>query len=378
MTTCIFCSESINHRKKAHVQCANCERCCHAACLNDSPAVIISLLNDVQGLSWTCPDCLRNCITVDQESLKNTIQRLIDTSLETLSDTFMVLKDDFLKIAEEKLSSVALERPSVMIPPKKYTDMLKNNTQPAILIKPKDHAQSNSDTRKALSENINPIECSLQIAKVKHVKDGGVVVGCKNVSENEKLKKLAEEKLADNYDIREIRGIYPRIRIVGFRCSYDDQTLISTLIKLNPDIFDTTFSYKVIKISKTKRNSAIFQAVVEVDKRAYDNAMHAGNVFIGFDSCSVYEGIDIYRCFRCSELHHTSRSCAKSFCCPRCGGDHEVTNCSATYLSCPNCVKLRKTDKNINVAINHAAWDKLNCLAYQNALAKRRSDVLGD
>ena len=66
-----------------------------------------------------------------------------------------------------------------------------------------------------INENINAVDSQLPIAEVKNVKEGGVLVGFSSKQENFRFKKNASEKLAEDYEIKKIKGIQPGIKIVG-------------------------------------------------------------------------------------------------------------------------------------------------------------------
>lgn len=55
---------------------------------------------------------------------------------------------------------------------------------------------------------------------MKDIKDGGVVIKCKNKDEQEKLKKAAEKKLK-NYQISAPELKNPCIKIIGIEEDYD-------------------------------------------------------------------------------------------------------------------------------------------------------------
>lgn len=255
-----------------------------------------------------------------------------------------------------------------------YSNMVKNRTQPAVIIRPKNPNQENSLTKNDMMKNINPVDSEFQLARVKHVRGGGVLVSCKSGAETKKLKKIAEEKLADTYEIKETRGISPRVRVVGISENISESVLLSMIRKNNASIVDNTSDCKLVKFASTKRNDKVYQATLQLDRKTYERVIRAGNLFIGYDSCTVYDAVEAYRCYKCNGYLHSSKSCSKPCSCPRCGGGHSVKDCTATALSCSNCVKLK--NKDISVKTDHAAWDTINCRAYALVCDGLRSDIL--
>lgn len=118
----------------------------------------------------------------------------------------------------------------------------------------------------------------------------------------------------------------------------------------------------------------MYQAILEVDKVTYDSMMKDMGLFVGYDYCTVYNALQVRRCFRCNELNHTSARCTKHISCPRCSLDHDVKSCVATTLKCINCVRENQS-KNSTISTEHAAWDT-RCPTYINCLEKLKQDFL--
>ncbi|CAH1101540.1 unnamed protein product [Psylliodes chrysocephalus] len=56
---------------------------------------------------------------------------------------------------------------------------------------------------------------NVQLAKVKTVEDGGILLVAVITLILKKFKKLVQEKMADSYDVKEIAGVHPRLQVVG-------------------------------------------------------------------------------------------------------------------------------------------------------------------
>jgi hypothetical protein len=127
-----------------------------------------------------------------------------------------------------------------------------------------------------------------------------------------------------------------------------------------------------------KKNNKVFQAVVQVDRLTYDRLIKAGDLFIGYDHCYVFDAVEILRCYNCNEFKHSSKNCNQKRSCPRCavvdGLDHAVAECKASGFKCINCLKRVQRDK-IDLDVNHAAWD-VDCPTYKVAVEKFKDDVL--
>ncbi|CAG9819115.1 unnamed protein product [Phaedon cochleariae] len=113
------------------------------------------------------------------------------------------MKTDFTKAAAdiENLSHQPL----------KYSDVLKDKSQPAIIIRPKSTNQTITQTKSEILRNIDPTAEQFQLAKVKSVKDGGILIGCKNKADNEKLMQMVKQKMSNSYDVKELLLHFRRV-----------------------------------------------------------------------------------------------------------------------------------------------------------------------
>jgi hypothetical protein len=237
-----------------------------------------------------------------------------------------------------------------------FAEIAKNKIRPAVIVEPQDHALDSLSTKNVVAENINPRESDLQISSVKNVKNGGVLVGCSSTEGNSRFKQIAESKLSKDFLVREVKGISPRVKIAKY--SDDDLLdLVEHVIRVNINIFNT-----------------IYQAILQVDKKSYECLNKSGDLFVGYDYCAVFDALEVSRCFNCSALGRTSRTCTNKLACPRCGESHTIKDSKVVNLKCVNYLNL--SAKAAEMDCGHAAWDS-RCPVYINALDKLRSDILG-
>lgn len=141
------------------------------------------------------------------------------------------------------------------------------------------------------------------------------------------------------------------------------------MLRVNSDIFDLDSDCKVLKFWPTKNNDKVHQAIVQTDKRAYEKLMAAGGIFVGYDYCSIYDAVEVNRCYKCNEYGHSSRVCKNNLCCPLCGDNHVVKDCTSVVRKCSNCSKLGRPK------VDHAVWDH-SCPVFNDAISKLRNDIL--
>lgn len=356
MVNCIQCLTSIS-RNKQGIQCEGCKNHYHASCVSKN-VDLSKLLDDIPGLSWKCSLCVKNCLVLDSSGIKT----LVD---DKLNDALCSLKDHLKADITKSVTNTNLQTHQA-----KYSDVLKDKSQAVILVQPK-HNQNPSTTKADILHNINPLEENLRLSKIKPVKDGGFVIGCSNKDDNEKVLKMVQQKMSSSYDVKMIEGIQPRIKVVGMSENFTTDTITDYLFKCNDGIFVEKSACKILKITPTRKNPKIFQVILQVDKDTYERALTAGNVFIAYDSCKVYDAVELLRCFNCNEYNHSSKKCEKSICCPLCAEGHSVKDCTSISRKCSNCFKL----KNTNIAHDHAVWEKERCSVYINALNRYKSNL---
>ncbi|CAH1101721.1 unnamed protein product [Psylliodes chrysocephalus] len=138
-------------------------------------------------------------------------------------------------------------------------------------------------------KNINPVSSNVCLSKVVHTGNGGLVVSCENSEDSNKFKN-------NNYTIKEVLVLNPRFKIVGMSEQLSDEELINCLKiqNINEIVGDLT----VISHFPLKKNNKLHQAVIQCDISTYKN-----------DYCSIYDAIDLRRCFKCCGYHNSSRVC---------------------------------------------------------------------
>lgn len=373
MMSCIICESSISTRKPTILCDGPCQNQAHTSCISSSADSnnLTTLIKNIDGLSWRCNNCTNKCILVDKESIEEIIENKMSAIMNSFESSLREMKDSMMNLISEKLTTSSCSGSKEVT---SYASILRSKNIPAVIIQPENKNQSTAQTKDLVLKSINPVDANLQISKIKNVKDGGLLIGCKTEDENKKLLNLAKEHLPESYNIRVVTGIDLRVRIVGITTKLEDSELVNCILHMNRDLFQTNYTCKLLKFYPTKKNEKIFQAVLQVDKISYNNIIKAGNIFVGYDCCPVFDALEIRRCYKCNKFNHSSKFCNNNCSCPRCGSDHSLKDCTAETLKCSNCVGLIEKE-GITVNTEHAVWD-IKCPAYTGALNKMRSDLL--
>jgi hypothetical protein len=144
---------------------------------------------------------------------------------------------------------------------KTYSESLKNKTEPAVLIKPKNIVQTVSRTKSDVNSAINPVAEQINVNKVKSINNGGLLIGFSSKEDNAKFKRVAVKNLSQDYEIKEVKGLQPRVKLVGMSQRLSEQEItefIEHAVKYNNDCNNVESECKLIKCWPTKKKSQCF------------------------------------------------------------------------------------------------------------------------
>ncbi|KAJ8956142.1 hypothetical protein NQ317_014055 [Molorchus minor] len=295
----------------------------------DIPADILTAVSKYPAISWRC----ENCPTCNYRNLEGLFEDKIKILLQDISEKFDSLRNEITQSAAKVICDVNTVKQSEIN--KSYSSALK--TEAAIIIKPKNLAQKNVKTKADILNSINPVDNDINISKVKNIKEGGILVGCSSAEEVSKLRSIAKNKLNQNYEIKDVKNLNYRIRIVGMSDKLEESELLEYLKFQNKHLINEKFDCKVLKLWPTKKNVNVYQAILQVDTDFYSKVMTVGE-----DQCK-------------SKVR-----------CPICGGEHYVKDCTSEISNCVNCRDYANANKT-ELSVDHAAWDH-NCFVYKQKI----------
>ncbi|KAI4464237.1 zinc finger cchc-type superfamily [Holotrichia oblita] len=246
-----------------------------------------------------------------------------------------------------------------------YSDVVKD----VVVVKPKSK-QNNATTKEDICKNVKPASLEVGIVQIQNIKDGGVVIRCKNKEDSLKIKEAAEKKLKKKYNIKVPELINPCIKIIGIDEEMDENELRSCILKQNSCVQhdNVHLSIKVLKKMKTKCMS-----IVELDPWSYDEVLKEGRLSIGWSVCRVFEYVNVFRCFKCAGFDHMAKDCVSDIKCLKCtASDHSVDVCESDSWLCQNCVRAN-TSLKLNLKTDHSPYDtSCPCFARKISAQKRR------
>ena len=307
------------------------------------------------------------------KSVRAEVNNLKDSNIDLVK---LLTSGKNLSTSPVKLSTVENNIPA------SYASTLTSDKK--IVVKPKNAAQSVTQTRSDVLKNVNFIDEKIAITHVKQVSSGGLIISCQDESDGKKFKEIAAVNLAENYKIKEVEPLRPSVRVVGMSKDISKELIVTYLKKQNPDLFNQSFVYKLIRFWPTHSNKEIYQADIEVDIRTYNLLLKSGHVLVGLNPCTVYDAVTVPRCYRCNGFFHSSRQCKNELSCPMCAEKHKINECPISRetsdisekVRCINCKNMRSRPENI--CENHAAWEYNKCTSYKIALDKFKQDLFSN
>lgn len=391
------CGRCKMKKKDGLIGCeGSCKKWFHHTCVGLSEGDF-KLLHNSKNLFFLCDTCKRSCDVVDKftyESLNGNLENVNKTISKFNTEFFNSImarhfdnlevqikqllgkyKDEIFASVSTKIDESLRVRESVVSHGKgvSFADVIKSKS--SIIVKPKNPNQPSSTTKNDIFLNIDPIKSNINVSRVHNTRGGGLVIRC-DKDESTKFKELASANLGEKYEVKELSTLKPRVKIVGISENLEPETLLKYIKHQNKAIIVEDSVCDIVWIKPLRKNNRLYQAMLQTDITTYHNLIGAGKIFVGYDYCSVYDGIELQRCYKCCNFYHLAKDCNReSHTCPKCAGSHTIDKCESNAFKCILCSNLQTANHNKVIDINHAVWDR-NCHIYQEHLAKLKNNIL--
>lgn len=343
---CTRCSYKFTS-KTYSVMCVKCEEWFCLSCTKLSKKEVSEIKKLT--LKWTCLNCeidkepndkIKN-LEEENKLFKNIIYQM-NEKIEKLIQTMEMIKAEDIKtkinlliekvdnlnsnkkINEEPLYSNILKTQKPI--------MIKNENLPVVIIKPKKN-QTSKTTKQEVQKKMNPALVNVSIKNVEDIRNGGIIIKSNTKEEIEKLKKLSDEKLKEDYIVEISKLKIPKLVIIGTRREYNDEELFEELLALNYVDKCDILKIKGIRKSKHLKKYIIY---LEAIGKTFNKLVNK-EISLGWDRCKVKENIDIVYCFKCCQYGHKIKDCLQKQVCSFCAGEHTYLKCKAEIAKCNNC-----------------------------------------
>lgn len=404
---CEKCKASCSSREGLRCY-GSCQRIFHPTCIDWNFEKYTKLFKDCSYAKFVCLECQEINDISKQEyivSLQEQVEEIKELVIQNTKENadkvnrhdqmLKSLHDAVLKIGskiEDKNESITKEINKVATQQNKnlesYADKLKADftaTQvtplkqiyqqekvqtprpPILIVKAKNAEQVATTTEEFIKETIDPTK--VPISNIRKKANGTISIECTN--ENiENVRAQTEAALGNDYEVKIPQKLRPRIKVIGFHTRCTTEEMKNYIYSQNPVVRQDSH-VEIIQIRETRLKNA-FTAIIELDGKTYSDVLNIGKLNIKWDRCSVFENLNVRRCFNCAGYFHGFEKCTFPKACSKCSEEHNLRECTNGIYACINC-KRANEKLNLNLDINHPAWSE-ECQVYKrNAESKMRS-----
>ena len=231
-----------------------------------------------------------------------------------------------------------------------------------------------TDNRKDLEELV--VKNGIHVNKIYQNRAGDTIV---ELPTQHHRSTLAAKLNQSEVIFRNPDDLLPTISVSNIHNELSPESLTSIIMQTHPEIksfIENSGTLKVLNVRKQNKNDK-FQANIRVSNNIRQYIENIGNrLYIGLQSCKVYDHFFVKRCNYCQKFGHFVGDCSAET--PTCGiccsHEHQSKDCNSSGPeTCSNC----KSSKNpaINQNINHKTSD-LNCACYKLAQTKLKDSIL--
>lgn len=405
---CEKCKASCGSREG--IRCyGSCNRIFHPSCIDWNFEKFIKLFKDCPYAKFVCLECQEENSEKNQDSMKNLqeqiqeIKELVSqnskNNLDKVNSHDQMLKDmhdainkigsniedknecitkEINKVAtlqnknmesyakSLKTGFAAIQMTPVKQNHKQQQEMIKT-PNPILIVKSKNAEQVATTTEEFIKDKIDPTK--VPISNLRKKANGTITMECNN--ENiENVRAQTEAALGCDYEVKIPQKFKPRIKAIGIHTEFTPDEMKKYIYSQNPVVTQNSY-VEVIQIRETRLKNG-FTAIIELDAKTYSDILSIGKLNIEWDRCSIFENINIRRCFNCSGYFHRFERCSDTKACSRCSEEHDLRDCKSSIDACINCKKANEK-LNLNLDTNHPAWSE-ECEVYKrNAASKMRS-----
>lgn len=288
----------------------------------------------------------------------------IEGKLNTLKNELISELSKSLQENNDKIKEMCAQNKSTFIESKQksYAETTKQNNENKIVIIPKDKTRNNKEAKNALKRVVNPTDCL--VSGVREINGGGLIVQCIDNKAKEKVQQKISDNIGEDYNLEKSKNksdFKRRFKVIGMSDNISEQRLIECITKQNDICKDKVFNVVKIYINPNNRQES-YSAIIETDGGTYEDILRQRKLNIEWDSCYVFEYVNILRCYKCLGFNHKAINCINRLACSKCAGNHNVKECNSNVLKCVNCCDL--VQKNlIKTDVHHDAFSR-QCPAY--------------
>lgn len=171
---------------------------------------------------------------------------------------------------------------------------------------------------------------------------------------------ILKQNLENVCDIHQEKVKNPIIKLIGYdnSCNMDKEQLEFDLNKRNFD--NNNEECKVLHTYKNKRNNTT-TILIELPSELHAIVRNnRSKLYIGTQSCKVYDLINLNQCFKCGRFNHKATKCRNNTSCLKCASNHNLKDCKVNTIKCVNCTYSNEHYKTKH-KVDHTSTDSYEC-----------------
>jgi hypothetical protein len=359
------CTKCKKKHKDGTYKCDNCaiDLCPECGDLTTSEVRVLQLKKRV--MKFYCPKCTVGDTLQVWKDLLDTKDDVIKTKNDVIEAKEHHIETLKQGLEECKLKIGNMEEPSYASVVRLEQNMITNDKVPLLSITPLQN-QNIELTKNTLLDAVKKNGLKIGIDKATSNKEGVMKVRCRTKNEMEKVVKIINSTLQDKFNVETEKLLKPRLKIVGIEKQYE-------VDELENDLYDQNFSDEEkgtslqVKHIKQIKNKNTYTAYLEVNPDIYLKIMEGRKkLYIGWQSCKVYNDLGLNRCWKCCGYGHSGKKCTSAnYYCQYCAENHSTGSCPNNQnKKCINCV-VTNEKFHTNRNINHSAHEEDQCETYK-------------
>lgn len=211
---------------------------------------------------------------------------------------------------------------------------------PAVIITPRCETQTTEQTKSEIHTAFIKNNWRIGVRGSKTGDNGILKVKCQTKKDAKCFMEKISAEFEDKYEVKMEKLQKPRLKIVGIQNKYECEELKSLILNLNFEGMSNIEGEIDVKYIKYLEQKNLYTAYIEVSPNLYYQIMGTRKrLYIGLQSCRVYNDLNIRRCWKCAMYGHYGGSCENVEYCQICAGKHNTRNCKEKEnLCCINCM----------------------------------------
>ena len=380
---CTSCENDVSQSDA--ITCFSCKSVYHAVCPSAptkqdyacTPSFLKSWNSNStkENFKWYCNGCLTNLESATCTSMETQFLNLVQ-QVKALTAEVRDLK--------QSVQGTSQNEEQVTFPPVSYGGAWSNqnnvqNLRASLVIKPVTK-ENVANTTAINMESIRKlvVDNSIPVSKIGVSKSGNTFIHCPSTAARDKLQPLLENDLP-NKTVISLKEKLPSVSIVGVTEDISKEDLVTEICNQNSyigDLIKDGHTMQILFMKPPSEGYSNYQVVARVSPIIRDAiSAHRNKIYIGLESCKVYDRFYVKRCNKCNCFGHYKAQCQNSSSCGYCASeDHESNGCSLknssdhTKFSCINCKKAGLPHEG-----HSAFWH--NCPTYKNEQKKMQSTI---